>query len=431
MRTFYVLCCFWVCAGVAVAEDWAGFNGPTGDCKSGEKGILKNWPAQGPPRVWDIATGQGYCAPTIAHGKLFLFDRIGDNQRLRCLNPANGQQQWSFTYLTDFVDMYGYDGGPRACPVADGDRVYILGPEGMLHCLSAADGAVRWKMDTVAKFGVVPNFFGVGAAPVIEGDKLIMQVGGSPPLSPPVISGRTQGNGTGIVALNKLTGEVVYKLSDELASYAVPVLATIGGRRWCFVFARGGLVGFDPGNGKQDFHYPWRATIAESVNASNPVVAGGMVLISECYGPGSSVLKVRPGGYDVAWKDDEKSRQKAMATHMMTPVHLDGYVYGSSGRQSGGAELRCIEIATGKTAWSQPKLNRCSLLYVDGHFVALSETGKLLLVRPTHERFDLVAQTEEDLVEYPAWAGPVLSNGLLYLRGAGKLVCLRLIPESQ
>src|SRR5690606_31589665 len=94
-------------------------------------------------------------------------------------------------------------------------------------------------------------------------------------------------NGSGVVAFDKHTGKVKYKLADELASYASPVLAKIGGRDWCFVFARGGLLGFDPASGKQDFHYPWRADMLESVNASNPVVVDDLVFISECYDVGS------------------------------------------------------------------------------------------------------------------------------------------------
>ena len=94
-----------------------------------------------------------------------------------------------------------------------------------------------------------------------------------------------KGNGTGVVAFDKNTGKVSYKISDELASYASPVLATIDGRRWCFVFARGGLLGFEPATGKVDFHFPWRAEDLESVNASNPVVVGDQVLISETLRP--------------------------------------------------------------------------------------------------------------------------------------------------
>jgi hypothetical protein len=34
------------------------------------------------------------------------------------------------------------------------------------------------------------------------------------------------------------------------------------------------------------------------------------------------------------------------------------------------------------------------------------------------------------LVE-PCWAAPILSHGLLYLRGADRLVCLELIPKPK
>jgi outer membrane protein assembly factor BamB len=331
--------------------------------------------------------------------------------------------------------MYGYDPGPRCCPVLDGDRVYLFGVEGMLHCLSALDGKVIWKKDTTADFGVQQNFFGVGSTPVVEGDLLIVHVGGSPAGSPGIQSGEVKGNGSGIVAFDKRTGAVKYRITDELASYASPVVTTIDGRRWGFVFARGGLVAFDPSNGKVDFHYPWRARILESVNASNPVVVGDLVLISECYGVGASVLKVKPGGYDVVWLDGRK-REQSMATHWNTPIHLDGYVYGSSGRHTAEAELRCIELATGKIQWAMPRLTRASLMYVDGHFVCLGEDGALRLIKADPKRYDEVAKLVlrspqgEPLLKYPAWAAPVLSHGLLYVRGKDRLVCLDLIPAK-
>src|SRR5262249_29375804 len=157
--------------------------------------------------------------------------------------------------------------------------VFLYGAEGMLHCLGVNDGKPLWKVDTHAEFGVIQNFFGVGSTPVIEGDYLIVQVGGSPPGSDKLSFEDLKGNGSGIVAFHKRTGKVVYKITDELASYSTPVLATIDGRRWCFVLARGGLVGFEPKGGKVDFHFPWRAEDLESVNASNPVVVGDKVFI--------------------------------------------------------------------------------------------------------------------------------------------------------
>lgn len=422
-------------------SDWPGFLGPNGDSKSTETGILAQWPTTGPPIVWEKELGTSYGMPSISLGRLFLFDRDNDMARLRCLNSETGEEIWQFGYPTEYEDHFGYNNGPRCCPVVDDDRVYIYGVAGMLHCLRVTDGELLWKVDTMEQFGVVPNFFGVASAPVVEGDLLIVTVGGSPAESQGLTIrniDQVQPNGTGIVAFDKLRGKVVYTLADELASYASPTLATIGDRRWCFAFLRGGLLGFDPKTGQQDFYYPWRSRIIESVNASNPVVVGSEVFISETYGPGSSLLKVEPGKSEVVWRDAPRQRHRAMEMHWNTPIHIDGYLYGSSGRHSGSAELRCIEWKTGKIMWSERRLGRASLMYVDGHFVCLSEDGEIRLLRATPEKFDVVTSTtlsptnagpREMKLQYPAWAAPILSHGLLYVRGADRLVCLELIPK--
>jgi len=418
-------------------SDWPRFLGPTGDSVSSEKGILAPWPEKGLRIVWHTPVGSGYGMPTISQGRLFLFDRHGDQARVTCMKAETGASLWKFEYPTQFKDPYGYSNGPRCCPVVDGDRVYTFGAEGILHCLQILDGKLLWKVDTAAAFNVVQNFFGVGSTPVVEGDLLIAQVGGSPKGRDSQDPLALKGNGSGVVAFDKYTGKVRYRITDELASYSSPVLATINRRRWCFVLARGGLIGFEPATGKVDFHFPWRAPIVESVNASNPVVVGDRVFLSETYGPGSALLKVRPGGYDLVWSDADK-RRKSMQCHWMTPIHHDGYLYGSSGRHTQSAELRCIELATGKVMWSEPRLTRCSLLMVDGHFVCLGEQGPLLLFKVNPKRFEPVSLSEvhepgakDSLLEYPCWAAPILARGLLYLRGNERLVCLELIPQQK
>src|SRR6516164_1524500 len=295
----------------ACAADWPHFLGPAGTGISAEKGILAPWPKEGLKVIWQKEVGMSYGAPSISNGKLYLFDRHGNQARLSCCDSKTGAVDWKFEYPTNYRDYYGYNNGPRCCPVVDAGRVYSYGPEGILHCVHAADGKLVWKVDTKTEFGVVQNFFGVASTPVVEGDLLIVQVGGSPKGTDPSDFAQMKGNGTGVVALHKVTGKIQYKITDELSSYASPVLATIKGRRWCFVFARGGLVGFDPGTGAVDFHFPWRAEELESVNAANPVVVDDLVFISETYGPGSALLKVKPGGYEVL-REESKQFKKSM-----------------------------------------------------------------------------------------------------------------------
>jgi outer membrane protein assembly factor BamB len=433
-------------------SDWPKFLGPLGTSVSTEKGIRVPWPKDGPPVVWQRKLGTGYGAPSIANGKLLIFDRAVEaveiedkiryretkRARLTCLDARTGKEHWKFDYATNYKDSFGYNNGPRSCPLIDGDRVYLLGAEGMLHCLKADSGEPVWKVDTHKEFGVVQNFFGVGTTPVIDGDLLIVMVGGSPDGSDPREFLDLKGNGSAIVAFDKKTGKVRYKISDELAGYSSPVLATIDGRRLCLAFCRAGLLAFEPQTGKIDFHFPYRCPDIESVNASNPVVVGDRVLLSECYGPGSVLLKLAPGKADVLWSDAKKApAQKSLMCHWMTPIYHDGYVYGSSGRHTRFAELRCVELATGKVMWSEPDLTRSSLLMVDGHFVCLSEDGTLRLLKVNPHKFELVSEvklmdpeTKLALLDYPCWAAPALSHGLLYVRGEDRLVCLELIPQK-
>ena len=432
----FLLLCFLLLIGTDVhALDWSGFLGPEQNSKSQEKINITPWQKTGPPVLWTKEIGTSYGAPTIANGRVYIFARHRDMARLTCLESDTGDELWQYEYPTDYEDMYGYNNGPRCCPVVDRDRVYIFGAEGELHCVSAQNGKRLWEVDTVAKFNVVQNFFGVASAPAVEGELLIVQIGGSPPGTPKDIwasNGKPKPNSSGIVAFNKHTGEVVYQIADELASYASPIFATIDGKRWGFAFLREGLVGFEPKTGKIDFHYPWRHPKIESVNASCPVVADDLVFISESYGIGSSVIQVHPGGYKVVWKDRANSRNKAMELHWNTAIHHEGYLYGSSGRHTGGADLRCVELKTGKVMWRQRVNERASLLWVNDYFIYLGEYGRLMLLKCTPQKTELVSQAVpvdkngRQLINYPAWAAPVLADGRLYIRGKDRLVCFAL-----
>ncbi len=420
---------------LTLSADWSDFLGPERNGKSQEKIEIAPWRNTGPPVVWHKKIGTSYGAPTIADGRLFIFARHGDMARLTCMESDTGTELWRFEYPTDYEDMYGYNNGPRSCPVVDGERVYIFGVQGKLHCLNIADGHLLWKVDTAARYNVVQNFFGTASTPIVEEHLLIAQIGGSPPGTPKNIwasNGNPPSNGTGIVAFNKLTGEVVYEISDELASYASPIMATIDGRRWGFMFARGGLVGFEPATGNLDFYYPWRCPKIESVNASSPVVADDHVFISESYEVGSSVLQVYPGGYKVVWKDSSRSRNQSLRLHWNTAIHHEGYLYACSNRHASGAELRCVELKTGKVVWGQRVDERASLLWVNDYFIYLGEYGHLMLLKCTPEKMEIISEAVprdengRQFIEYPAWSAPALSNGLLYIRGKDRLVCLDL-----
>jgi len=415
----------------AGATDWPTFLGPTRDGVSTEKGIIAPWPAGGLRKVWDCELGVGFAAPIVARGKLFHADRFDDNIRLTAREADTGKFLWKYEYPTEYEDRYGYDPGPRACPMVDGDRVYLYGPDGVLVCVNVTTGKEVWKVDTRAKYFFQQNFFGAASVPVIDGDLLILPVGGSAKGPRPVDFRDVKSNDTALVAFDKKTGEVKYATGHELASYASPIITTINGKKLGLYFARSGLMGFDPQTGKTEFHYPWRAKVMESVNASNPVVVGDKVLITECYGPGAAFLDLKGGKPKEIWTDKEKDAvDRSLACHWNTPIHIDGFVYGSSGRNTEDADIRCIELATGDLKWRQKRTKRCSFTLVDGHLISLSEYGALALIKPSAEKYQEVSKYDVPGLEYPCWAAPVVSNGLLYVRGKEKLLALELIPAK-
>jgi outer membrane protein assembly factor BamB len=420
-----------VLIGTVRGGDWPTFLGPTQNGVSPEKGILAPWPKTGLKKVWECELGLGYAPPVISKGRLFHADRFGDNIRLTARDAATGRFFWKYEYPTQYEDRYGYDPGPRACPVVDEDRVYVHGPDGVLCCVNATTGKEIWKVDTHAKFFFHQNFFGAGSVPVVDGDLLILPVGGSDQGPRPIDFRDVKSNGTALVAFDKKTGAVKYTAGYELASYSSPIITTINGQKMGLYFARGGLLGFDPQTGTTAFHYKWRAKIEESVNASNPVVVGNTVLLTECYGPGAAYLDLSSGKPKEIWTDAEKDRfDKSLMCHWNTPIHVDGFVYGSSGRHTEDADIRCIELKTGEVRWRQRRTKRCSLTLIDGHFISLSEYGELALIKVNPNKYEEISKYEVPGLEYPCWAAPVISNGLLYVRGDGKLLALELIPPK-
>ena len=425
--------------GTRPGVDWPSFLGPTGDGKTTERGLAA-WKAGSPKVRWMLPLGEGYSAPIIFAGRCIVCDRVREKVRCRCLNSETAAELWSFTYSSTYQDKYNYDGGPRASPVSDGQRVYLHGPEGMLHCLALADGKPLWKVDTFARFGVVQNFFGVGSTPLLDGNKLIVHIGGSPPGSENKPFEQVTSNGSCIVAFDKATGKVLYQGGKDLASYSSPQLVTLGGKKVGLIFARDGLLGFDPDKGSELFRHSFRARMLESVNVSNTIVDQDRIFLSESYAVGSTLLRYANGSLETLWTAMPRRRDMGIAAHMNTPLHIDKHVYGCTGRQPNEAELRCIEWETGKVTWrEQPKLGdfvagRGSLTYADGHFLYLAEEGVLFLIKVNPVKCEIVAswdgrQSPKDgpplaMLPEPSWAAPVLSHGLIYLRGQGRLICL-------
>ncbi len=435
-------------------EDWPDFLGPNRNGISTEIVEIRDWTKL--PLVWQVPLGEGYTIGSCRGESFIQIDRVGDQERTQCLSTATGQVLWVQQRPTVYQDMYGYDGGPRCSPVLANDAIYTYGVDGVLIARNAQDGKLLWERHLNRDYHVVQNFFGVGSTPIMHGDRLWVMVGGSPEADlkiPPGDLNRVSPSGTAMVALDCRSGKTILEVGDDLASYSSPVLATLHPRpnsvdpsrqtppgnsgvtvllAWC----RAGLLCLDPNTGKQHFHFPFRSSLMESVNAATPVVVGNQVLLSETYSVGSVLLELDPDRLDrpqVVWQDEPKARDQSLQCHWNTPVYHDGHIYASSGRNTGNAELRCVQWATGKVVWKQPGLTRCSLTKAgDDDLIVMSERGELFLIRATPDGFQRLTTHRfarpEMGMRYPAWAGAALAQGKMFCRDKSTLYCFQVVP---
>lgn len=425
-----------------VAADWPRFLGPDGTAVSTETGLLDKFPTNGPTLLWSKAVGTGYSAPSILGDQLVLHHRVGDQEIVQAMDAVTGKESWKHSYPTSYQDPYGYNNGPRCTPLLTADRCYTFGAEGRLVCVNRRTGALIWERDTAKDWKVPQAFFGVGSTPILEGDRLLVMVGGQPNagmVAFDAATGKTLWESVGAKnweGLKKLgwRGEPIIQWQEweKQASYASPVAATIHGRRHVLCLTRQGLVSVNPTNGAVNFSFWFRSPANDSVNAMNPVVMDDMILLSAAYYRiGSVLLKVNPDGMgvEVVW------RSTALEMHWMTPILRDGYLYGFSGRNEPDARLRCVELKTGRLMWDRdeswpphsaeqpPVFGRGSFLLADGRLFALGEGGMLGLFKPDPAKLEEISRFQVPDLHYPCWAAPVLSSKRLYLRNERRLVC--------
>ena len=426
-------------------EDWPQFLGPRANGISSETGLADSWPTNGPPLVWEKQIGTGYSAPSVRSNWLILHHRLGDEEIVEAFEPATGKPAWRHAYASRFVDPYGFNNGPRCTPLLTEEKCYTFGAEGKLVCLELRTGKLVWQRDTAADWNVPEAFFGVGSSPILEGDRLIVMVGGQP--------------NSGMVAFDARTGKTLWESVGEKnwegqpmigwpgertvkwqnwekqASYATPVAATIHGQRHILCFMRQGLVSVNPTNGAVNFSFWFRAQVNESVNAANPVAEGDLVLISAAYYKiGSVLLRVKPDGKGV----EEVWRDRVLEAHWSTPILHNGFLFSFIGRNEPDARFRCVEMKTGKLAWDRdeawrqrssptpPVYGRGSAILADEKLVVLGEGGLLGLFKASPQQAKELSRFQVPGLHYPCWAAPVLSRKKVYLRSEDRLVCFDL-----
>jgi outer membrane protein assembly factor BamB len=222
------------------------------------------------------------------------------------------------------------------------------------------------------------------------------------------------GEGASTVALDKDTGELIWKSGDDMGGYASPVVATIGGTRTVVMFKAGHVVGLDAKNGKELWRSPWKTDY--DVNAASPLVLGDRVFISSGYNAGCAMVQITGGKAKELW------RNKNLRSHVNSPVFAQGSIFGVDGN-TGGGNLVCLDPATGERRWEEKSVKGGALIAADGRLIQVTEKGELVVSEASPAGFKELLRAK--VLDGRCWVQPTLANGRLFVRNnEGELQCL-------
>ena len=388
--------------------DWTQYRGPTHDGSSPEKLTVSAWPSRGVKQVWKSPTPHGFSSFAVAGGRAFtiVMEEVDGVNREACLalNAETGIKTWS-----QILNVAKYDGGgnsgaknnkggdgPRSTPSTDGDRVYIYDGRMKLHCYDAKNGKSVWTRDLVSEHGGKAIRWQNATTPIIDGE-LIFICGG--------------GEDQSLLAINKLSGMTVWKGESDPGTHASPIVTMMHGERQVIFFTQKGLVACNTLSGE----VLWRAKHPFKVStAASPVVEGDIVYCSSGYGVGASAFQVTKAGGEYSVKQLWRKRNKLM-NHWSTPVCIDGHLYGMfQFKEYGDGPLKCVELATGKIKWSQSGYGPGGVVLVDGHLIATSDTGEVVISKANSNKYRELGRFQA--VEGKCWTHVAYSNGQIYVR---------------
>lgn len=394
---------------LARAGDWPQWLGPNRDSSSAEKVVP--W-KEAPKVLWRQAVAEGNSSPVIAGGRVFIHSKVRDKteEEVVAYDARTGAQVWRQTYpRAVFTSPYG--NGPRATPAVVDGKVYTFGITGVLVCWEASSGQLVWQNDLLKTFGAKNLFFGLSCSPLVEGDNVLVNIGGK---------------GNSVVALDRHKGTVAWKSRDDRASYSSPIAFGQGKERQVVFLTGDGLVSLNPKDGSTSWQFPLVDKLLES--STTPVRVDGQIIASSItYGSVGLKLTSMDGkpGYKEEWKNPE------LTSYFSTPVAVGkDYFFMVSGAnplafKQAAATLHCVDAGTGKELWKKPnvgKYHAALLRTADNKLLSLDDFGFLSLLDPDPKEYRVLCKAK---VCGATWAHPALSDGRAYIRDDKEIICLQ------
>lgn len=429
-RTFIFVLGVLHCAAVLCpAAEWPQWRGPNRDGVWPETGVTTKFDSPQLDAVWRAPIGSGYSGPTVWHGLVYVTDRLVEPaqvERVHCFDAQTGKPVWKHEYPCEYRDV-GYDAGPRASVTVEDGRAYSLGAMGHLFAFDARTGKILWKKDLNADYKIRMPKWGISAAPLIDGDLLIVQVGGT---------------GACYVAFEKISGTERWRALEDNASYSSPLIIEQAGKRVMVAYTGDNVVGMNPQTGEVYWKHPFPARQVV-IGVSDPVVSGNRLFLTNFF-DGSLMLELDQDKLAVKklWQRAGQDEQNTDALHSIisTPIFDGDYVYGVDSY----GELRCLDAKTGDRVWESldavPKARWATIHMVRnaGKVWMFNERGEMIIAELSPKGYNEISRTKlidptlDQLRQRGGvtWAHPAFAYRHVFVRNDNELLCADLNPRK-
>lgn len=386
--------------------DFPAFQGPARSAVLTDIKLDRDWKEHPPREVWRVPVGAGWGGFAVVGGYAFTQEQRGDDECVVCRDLSNGKEVWVHKDKAPFNGKPRYDGmggpGPRCTPTVHQGRVYTVGATGILNCLDGGTGHVIWSKNIVTDNGGSVAGHGVCGSPLIVDNAVIVSPTGKPEIS--------------LAAYDRLTGKTLWVKGNQPASYATPMLASVGGVEQVLNNTAVGLTAQDPSSGKILWNYDW--TNSEGVVCSQPIVDAGapnQVLLTVGYGKGAVLLKV-DHGKDGAWSAQPVWQNNRMKTKFTTAVARDGYVYGLD-----DGVMQCVDLKTGAQKWKGGRYNHGQILLAGDLIIVQTEPGPVVLIEANPTALKELGRI--NALSGKTWNCPTLAGKHLLVRNDHEAAC--------
>jgi len=401
-----VICVF----GQGMAQE-AQFRGPDRSGIFPDTALLKQWPEEGPEQLFVAGDlGRAYSSAVVSDGRIFVTGTSDSLEVLTALD-MQGERLWQVSYGLAWNQSFPE---ARCTPTIEDERLYVLTGLDELSCLSVVDGKPIWQVNMQESYGSNLDMFGVSESLLLSGDKIIV--------SP-------CGDLTTVVALDKMTGELVWK-SEALGaqrSNISPQLIHHCDKEYIISATRTHVISVDAETGELMWTHHHNMLNEEEQNTTIltnvPTYHDSCLWITSGWDTPSDMLELAPDGRSVS----VKFRDRTFDNQNHGVILLDGYLYGSNftGRNTG--RWVCMNWDTGEILWVADWNTKGPVIAADGMLYLLDERrGNMALVSPDPDKFEMISTFRVKEGKGPFWARPSIYEGMLLVRHGEKLVAYSL-----